>query len=204
METESVWKHIDEQRGHVADMLESLSPRQWASPSLCDTWTVRDVGAHLTFAHAGLRDVLVPFVRAGFSYNRMIRDTAKSSPLSHEDIIATLRDFVGSRRKALGVSVLEPLLDILVHGQDIAVPLGLDLPMPVDAAAAAADRVVSLPRRMRLWRVPHGVRLVATDADWAYGEGHRVEGELRWILLALTGREVAHTRLCGATESLRT
>ena len=33
------------------------------------------------------------------------------------------------------------LFDILVHGQDIAIPLGLHRDMPVDAARAGASRV---------------------------------------------------------------
>jgi len=57
--------------------------------------------------------------------------------------VTTLRGFIGSRRRAPFVSELEPLLDILVHFQDICVPLGIEHPMPIDAAAAAADRVLS-------------------------------------------------------------
>jgi len=57
--------------------------------------------------------------------------------------VTTLRGFIGSRRRAPFVSELEPLLDILVHFQDICLPLGIEHPMPIDAAAAAADRVLS-------------------------------------------------------------
>ena len=34
--------------------------------------------------------------------------------------------------------------DILVHAQDIAIPLGIDFPTPPDAGAAAAARVWDL------------------------------------------------------------
>ena len=50
----------------------------------------------------------------------------------------------GSRRHAPGITDMEPLLDVLVHGQDIAVPIGRPRTMPLDAAAAAATRVWTL------------------------------------------------------------
>src|SRR5689334_6517323 len=56
-------------------------------------------------------------------------------------LLAELRGMAGSRRRAPGVSHLEPMLDLLVHGQDIALPLGRVRAMPVAAAAAAATRV---------------------------------------------------------------
>lgn len=188
MDSDTIWKHIDTQRSELADLLVALPEESWQVPSLCAGWTVRDVAAHLTFAQARLRDVAWPALRAGLRYNATIRQTAVRSPLSHEQIIATLRDFVGSRRTAPFVSELEPLLDILVHTQDICVPLGITREMPVDAAAATADRVLRLRGPMRLWKPPPGVRLVATDTDWSHGQGTLVEAPMAALLLVLTGR----------------
>jgi len=189
MNRETVWQHIDTERSRLAELLESLPQAAWEQHSLCEGWTVRDVGAHLTFSHARLREVAWPAVRTGFRYNEMIRYAALHSPLTHAQIVATLRSFIGSRRRAPFVSEMEPLLDILVHFQDICVPLGIEHPMPVDAAVAAADRVLSLRGPMRLWNPPCGVRLVATDADWAYGEGAEQEAPIQSHLLTLTGRQ---------------
>ncbi len=188
MDCETIWRHIDAERSRLADLLESLPHEAWGQSSLCGGWTVRDVGAHLTFSHARLRDVAWPAVRTGFRYNQMIRYAALHSPVTHEQIVATLRGFVGSRRTAPFVTELEPLLDILVHSQDICVPLGIEHPLPVDAAVAAADRVLSLRGPMRLWHPPRGVRLVATDADWAYGDGAETRAPIQSHLLTLTGR----------------
>jgi uncharacterized protein (TIGR03083 family) len=189
MDSDTLWQHIDRERSWVAGLLESLPQAAWNQASLCQGWSVRDVGAHLTFAHARLRDVAWPAVRTGFRFNAMIRYAAVRSPLTHEQIVTTLRSFVGSRRRAPFVSELEPLLDVLVHTQDICVPLGVEHPMPVDAAVAAADRVLSLRGPMRLWRPPHGLRLVATDADWAHGHGAVTEAPIQSHLLTLTGRQ---------------
>jgi uncharacterized protein (TIGR03083 family) len=190
METDAIWRHIDTERAWVADLLESLPTEAWRQPSLCAGWTVRDVAAHLTFAHTAVHELLWPAVRAGFRYDRIIYDTAVRSALTHEQIVATLRSFVGSRGRVAFITDLDPLIDILVHNQDICRPLGVDHPMPPAAAAAAADRVLSTPRPIRRWGPPRGVRLVATDVDWSYGSGEEVRGPMQSHLLALTGREV--------------
>lgn len=111
--------------------------------------------------------------------------------MTHEQIVSTLRTFVGSRRRAPFVSELEPLLDILVHTQDICVPLGIGHPMPVEAAAAAADRVLAQRGPVRLGARPRGVRLVATDIGWSYGDGPVQQASIQSHLLAETGRRVA-------------
>jgi uncharacterized protein (TIGR03083 family) len=188
MDSSDVWQRIDSERVALADLLEALPEQAWDQPSLCEGWTVRDVAAHLTFSHARVRDVVWPAVRTGFRYNAMIRYAAVHSPLTHGQIVTTLRGFVGSRRRAPFVTELEPLLDVLVHTQDICMPLGIEHRMPVDAAIAAADRVLSLRGPMRLWEPPRGVRLVATDAEWKYGDGTTIEAPMQSHLLTLTGR----------------
>jgi uncharacterized protein (TIGR03083 family) len=188
MDTDTIWQHIDTERAWMADFLESLPVEDWDRPSLCDSWTVRDVGAHLTFAQSSVRDILGPAVRAGFRYDVFVRDSAKRSPLSHAEIVSKIRSFIGSRKRVAFITDLEPLIDILVHNQDIARPLGVDHPIPAAAAAAAADRVLSTPRPIRQWRSPRGVRLVATDTDWSYGSGREVRAPMGTHLLAMTGR----------------
>ncbi|TIC87381.1 maleylpyruvate isomerase family mycothiol-dependent enzyme [Nocardioides sp. GY 10113] len=188
MDTDTVWRHIDDERAWLADLLESLPDDSWRQPSLCEGWTVRDVAAHLAFAQTPVRELLWPAVRAGFRYDAIIKETALRSPLTHQEIAATLRGFVGSRRKVAFITDLEPLIDVLVHNQDISRPLGVEHPMPPEAAAAAADRVLSTPRPIRRWRPPAGVRLIATDVAWAYGTGEEVRAPMQDHLLALTGR----------------
>lgn len=189
MDSNTVWHHIDTERAWLADLLEGLPAESWDHPSLCVGWTVRDVAAHLTFSHARVRDVIWPAIRTGFRYNPLIKYAALRRRMPHDEIVATLRGFVGSRRKAPLVTELEPLIDILVHTQDICLPLGIEHPMPLDAAAAAADRVLTTRGILRLWRPPSGVRLVATDIDWSHGDGELVEAPMQSHLLALTGRQ---------------
>ena len=167
MDSDTIWRHVDSERSALADILEALLDDAWRTPSLCDGWTVRDVAAHLTFSHAGLRDLLGPAVRAGFRYNVAVRDAAVRCPLGHDQIIDTLRGFVGSRRKVSGVSEREPLLDVLVHTQDICLPLDIDHPMPGDAAVVALERVIWWSRRIPLGPRLRDLHLVATDEPYA-------------------------------------
>jgi uncharacterized protein (TIGR03083 family) len=194
VDSQAVWQHIDRERSWLADLLASLPPAAWEQSSLCQGWSVRDVGAHLTFSHARVRDVVWPAVRTGLRYNAMIAYAALRSPLTRQEIVARLRGFVGSRRTAPFVTELEPLLDILVHTQDICVPLGIERAMPVDAAVAVADRVLGLRGPMRLWTPPRDVRLVATDADWAHGDGPVFRAPMQSHLLTLTGRQPSFSK----------
>jgi len=69
---------IASERTGLADELERLTPEQWATPSLCTGWTVRDVAAHLTLQQQGLRDVLGMLAHTPPSgMNRMIREAAR-------------------------------------------------------------------------------------------------------------------------------
>jgi uncharacterized protein (TIGR03083 family) len=104
---------------------------------------------------------------------------------------------VGSRRTAPFLTPLEPLLDVLVHGQDIALPLRRNRPMPAPAAAAAAQRAWDLRFPFRAQRRLAGLRLSATDADWAVGAGAPVEGPIAALLLLVTGRDAALDQLTG-------
>ena len=104
---------------------------------------------------------------------------------------------VGSRRTAPFVSPVEPLTDVLVHGQDIAVPLGRARPVPPAAAAVSAARVWGTGFPFRARKRLAGLRLVATDSDWSAGEGALVEGTTGDLLLLLTGRTAAVGRLSG-------
>jgi uncharacterized protein (TIGR03083 family) len=189
MDSDEVWSHIDRERAYLADLLESLPDEDWRRPSLCEGWTVRDVGAHVSMAEATVRDILWPAIRSGFSYNGMVRRAALSNLASRDEIVATIRGFAATHRLAPFITELEPLLDVTVHVQDICIPLGIEREIPVDVAAVVATRMLSLRGPMRLWRAPAGVRLVATDADWSHGEGAVVQAPIQSILLGLTGRQ---------------
>jgi uncharacterized protein (TIGR03083 family) len=198
MDLDTVWSSIDAERAGLADVIEELSPAEWTTPSLCDGWLVRDVAVHLTQAHTGLWEATVAVVRARGSFDRMIRDSAlRAGPLPPQECSRRIRAMIGSRRRAPVVSPLEPLIDVLVHGQDIAVPLGRPRRVPPAAGAAAATRVWETGFPFHARRRLAGLRLTATDVDWAVGAGAPVEGTIGDLLLLLTGRTATLDRLSG-------
>ncbi|WP_068924305.1 maleylpyruvate isomerase family mycothiol-dependent enzyme [Planobispora rosea] len=201
MNRDEVWQAIDHERSTLADLFDDLSAKEWETASLCDGWRVRDVAAHLTLAHgASLLQMASWMLRARGSMNRMIHDTAvQQAELPVERYSALLRAMVGSRKTAApGLTPFEPLIDVLVHGQDITIPLGRDRPMPPRAAAAAATRAWER-KGWPFWakRRMSGFELVATDHSWSVGQGRRVEGSIGTILLVLTGRTAALPHLSG-------
>jgi uncharacterized protein (TIGR03083 family) len=198
MNRDDVWRAIDDERSSLADLLDDLSGPEWETPSLCAGWRVREVAAHLTLAHTGVRSAAVAMLRARGSFDRMIHDTAvRQAALPVEQYAIRLRGMVRSRRKAPGVTRLEPLLDVLVHGQDIALPLGRSRPMPMDAAATAATRVWTMGWPFHARRRLDGFELVAVDHAWSVGRGPQVEGPIAAILLLLTGRYAVLPELSG-------
>lgn len=192
MDRDTVWQHIDNQRLELADLIDTIDgrdPALWDTPSLCAGWTVRNVAAHLTHSTLGMPRMLFEAARSGFRLNAVVNRMAVSDDRSPAQIAANLRAVVGSRRHPPGTTELDPLTDVLVHTQDICIPLGIDRPMPVDAAVAAAGRVWSIGFPFRAQQRLAGIRLVATDADFVVGDGREVAAPISTLLMMLTGRE---------------
>jgi uncharacterized protein (TIGR03083 family) len=204
---DEIWAAIDTQRLRTTDLLGELTPGEWDTPSLCDGWTVRDVAAHLTLQQITLGSALLAPLRHPGGINHIInasaRDRAARPP---GQLIAEIRGMVGSRRHNVGVTPFETLIDIVVHGQDIAVPLGRTLAVDPWTAVTTADRLW-WSRTTRIGRLKskvfadldhRGLRFVATDADWSAGAGDEVRGPLLSIVLVLTGRPAGVEALAGA------
>ena len=202
MNTDETWRWTDQQRADLADFLETLTDDQWATPSLCGGWTVRDVAVHLTHGHTPWPRMAWEAVRSGFRFNHMIARVAREDASTPEEIVATLRGMVGGRRRPPGTAVADPLLDVLIHGQDIAAPLGVDRPMPIAPAVAAAERLWAMGFPFNARRRFEKVSFTATDAPLRLGSGDAVTGPVRDIVLVLAGRRVGLGGLSGHTAAL--
>jgi uncharacterized protein (TIGR03083 family) len=193
MDRDALWGHIHLERATLAETLRTLTPEQWRHDSLCEGWSVKDVAAHIiSTPQMGFGRTMGVFARnLGRGYNTMIfRETKRiSERQTTEQIIADFDTFATSRRKVATTTTIEPLIDALVHHQDIVRPLGLRHDMDPAAASVAADRVRMLSPLMGTRRFVKGVRMVATDVDWARGQGRVVEGPMQELLMLCTGRE---------------
>jgi uncharacterized protein (TIGR03083 family) len=195
-------------RAHRLDLvetLEGLTPDQWQAPSLCSGWRVVDVAAHLAWAPVlGVGAGAAAMVRHRFSMNRMIARSAVGwSERGRSAVLAQLRDNARTGATPIGMPQVAALADAVVHGMDVRRPLGLPGQVPVEALAPVAafglgtrwplDVVVGGSARRRV----AGVRLVATDTDWASGSGPDVHASAETLLLLLYGRPVAADDLTG-------
>jgi uncharacterized protein (TIGR03083 family) len=188
MDNSQIWAHIDEQRADLADFLDTLTPEQWETPSLCPGWTVRQAAAHITQSSTNWGRLSFELLRSGFRFNALTLRLGRDDSRKPEEITAALRAMVGGRRRPPGTAVADPLADVLVHGQDIAVPLGIPRTMPAPAAVIAAERLwkMGFPFNARK-RFPN-VTFTATDADFSVGDGHVVRGPIQDIVMTLSGR----------------
>jgi uncharacterized protein (TIGR03083 family) len=191
MDAEQSWHVIQQQRLAIADLLDGLSPTQWESPSLCAAWRIRDVAAHLTTVSMPPPpgSMLVDVVRARGSFHRLnTLASRRRAGRPTAQLVAELRAHAASRKVPVVSNDRNVLFDVLVHGQDIAIPLGVDLPMPLEAAAEGASRVWSMGWPFWAKRRLRGMRLTATDMAWSVGSGAEIRGPIRGLLLLLTGR----------------
>lgn len=194
MDEERSWTIIAEERRALADLLDGRSPAEWEAPSLCAGWRVRDVVAHvaLTPLHPGVGGMLAGAVRARGDFHRLNHDLAvahAARPTSQ--LVDELREHAASRRRPPITSLANLLFDVPVHVQDVAIPLGLEHEVPLDAARAGVERVWRMGWPFHARRRLRGTRLVATDSDWTAGEGTEVRGPTAALLLLLTGRDAA-------------
>jgi uncharacterized protein (TIGR03083 family) len=191
MDREQSWQVITEQRLGLAQLLEGLSDTKWEQPSLCVGWRVRDVAAHVAMAPQvpSLGSMLADGIRARGSFHRLNHDVAvRHAARPTRDIVAELRMYADSRRLPVVTNYRNIGFDVLVHTQDIAIPLGLDYPMPSEAARAGADRVWTMGWPFWARHRLRGLRMVATDTDWSVGNGVELRGPIAMLLLLLTGR----------------
>jgi uncharacterized protein (TIGR03083 family) len=203
----AAWTTITAERRALADLLEGLTPDQWAAPSLCGSWSVRHVTAHLMVGPTGsMLGFLRAMVRARGSFDRanhLLADDRARLPTA--TLVADLRERAGSRFTPPGMDWHAPLTDLLVHRLDVTIPLGLDHGRPLDPWSDALDLLVS--RRAAPAFLPRGLpRLTyaATDIDWSHGSGPRVEGPVEALALAITRRPVRLDQLTGpGSDELR-
>lgn len=196
---------IRSERLALIELLETLTPGEWATPSLCSAWTVQDVAAHLAWAPTmSVRRVGVEVFRSGFRLNTMNAHSAvRWSGRGTVAILDQLRANAASGAKPIGVPVEATLADTVIHALDVRRPLNRPRPIPPDAFATVADFQVGLrwPLSMSIGgsarKRIEGLHLVAEDLDWSHGEGPEVRGSAEALMLVLTGRPVGPGELTG-------
>ncbi|GGQ55967.1 hypothetical protein GCM10010250_30300 [Streptomyces althioticus] len=194
----TVWSMIRAERAALADDLEGLTAGQWATPSLCDGLTVREVLAHLT-AGASLNTVrwFAGVVRCRFDFDRQVAmRLAEQLGSGPADTLDRFRRVVPSTTRP-PLPALAMLGETVVHGEDIRRPLGIRRDYPVETVTAVAeyyrgtDLVVVAKGRIG------GLKLVADDGPFSTGDGALVSGRAVDLVMAMTGRAACCDELDG-------
>lgn len=189
---DTTWNLVEAERRSLADLLGGLTSEQWETQSLCTEWRIRDVAAHLTMTPAGAPgpwSMVRALARNRGHLWRAGRDVAIAyAERSTDQISGDLRRLAASRTKPAFVVAENILVDLVVHGQDIAVPLGLDRPVPPAAGEVALRRswVMGWPFYARRRLGDLGLR--ADDCSWSSGSGPEVCGSAGALLLLMSRR----------------
>lgn len=194
------WAAIHQARQELAEDLAGLSDEQWKHRTLCGRWDVEHVVAHLTaVASVGKLAWMRSIAAAGFR------------PAVHND--QRLREHLGStpretfdRFRAVVDSTVAPtgdlpayLGEVLVHSEDIRMPLGLPSRCDVDAATEVARFYASRNFTVNSKTAAAGLHLRATDGPFSAGAGSgpEVTGPTLALLMEMAGRRSHLDQLSG-------
>jgi len=194
-----VWPVVHAEREALIRDLATLTPAQWATPSLCVGWSVHDVLAHMI-------DVATT-TRLGF-VRRMIAargdfDLDNQTGVDREraeDPAETLAAFrrVAGRTATPPAPLATRLVEEFAHGEDIRRPLGLQRDYPVEHVVTALGYLAKTSQKWGGGKErAQRVRLVATDGDTVIGTGPEVRGTAIALVLGLSGRPVRSGELTG-------
>jgi uncharacterized protein (TIGR03083 family) len=193
-----IWPEVHAERKALAADLRGLSSEDWARPSLCSGWTVRDVLAHMTSAAKSTPPAFFgKLIGAGFSFDKVQeKGVAAQQGATPADTLANFESVLTSVKHPPGPTETW-LGETIVHSEDIRRALGIQHKYSTDAVVRVADFFKGSNLLIGSKRRISGLTLHATDAEWSYGAGPEVSGPILSLVMAMTGRKVATEDLTG-------
>jgi uncharacterized protein (TIGR03083 family) len=198
MRREEIWKHIHAERVALVETLESLDDQQWATPSWCTGWSVRETAGHvLAAAEQTPANFYRQLAAVGFRFHAFTsKDAHRLGALEPSELIHRLRARTTTTNHP-PAPVVAMLGEIVVHGDDIRRPLGIRHQPTEAALVAVADSWKNSNLLIGAKRRIDGLALQATDTDWSHGVGPAVTGPLQSLVLAMVGRRGSLVDLSG-------
>jgi uncharacterized protein (TIGR03083 family) len=185
-----------DERADLADFLATLTPQDWEAPSLCSKWSVKDVVAHvISYEELGAMGLLNRFAKGWIVRANQV-GVDEFAALSPQQLLEFLRNHLEPRGLTAGFGGMIALIDATIHHQDIRRCLGRPRSVPADRLERVLGLVPGNPR-LGAGRRIRGLRLRATDIDWAHGRGPEVTGPGEALLMAMSGRPAALADLGG-------
>jgi uncharacterized protein (TIGR03083 family) len=187
----------------ISAFAHGLTDDQWDHPSLCDGWRVRDVISHMCVGYTTpMLAMIGKLARRRFDVPAASKDESIAYGSAHTpaQLLATY-DRIRTDNVRMGITrVIKPaegLVDHVIHHSDIRRPLGFTHQVPEARLVATLDAAPTIGGFLKAKGRAAGLKLVATDAPWSWGDGPDVTGPGEALLLALGGRTVALDELGG-------
>jgi uncharacterized protein (TIGR03083 family) len=185
-----VFAAVADERRRIASLLDGLDAPQLATPSLCAGWDVKTVGAHIV---STVMDGTPAFLRRGIrqgSMARAIDELARHRARQPAaEVVASLHRCADRRISPPLFGPVDPLADVLVHGGDIRIPLGLPFTPDPQLAATALD---FLTGPWPFGFVPvgrlRGISLRANDVRRGWRRGAEIRGPAAALMMGVSGR----------------
>jgi uncharacterized protein (TIGR03083 family) len=190
LDREFVFAAVADERHRIACLLEGLNAEQLATPSLCTGWDVKTVAAH---AVSTVTDGTPAFLRLALRRGSMARAVdelaRRRARLPAAEIAADLHRCADHPLSPPLFGPLDPLADVMVHGGDIRIPLGLPFEPDPQRAAMAMDFLTGpWPFAFVPLGRLRGISLHASDIGRTWGSGVGVHGPVAALMMAVTGR----------------
>ncbi|KQX69768.1 maleylpyruvate isomerase family mycothiol-dependent enzyme [Angustibacter sp. Root456] len=178
----------------LADVLER-SAASWDAPSLCEGWQTRHVVAHATMPVRLTPERFGAEMAAAQGDFGVLSNTvaARDAALPTQELLSQLRSPDLHGWQPPGGGVAGAVSHAVIHSLDVTIPLG---ERPVAPAEAVRDVLDQLTASHGAWFGVDlsGVRLAATDTDWAWGDGDTVSAESGELVALLSGRALPDGR----------
>ncbi|GAA4910546.1 uncharacterized protein (TIGR03083 family) [Actinomycetospora succinea] len=204
-DTATIFAATRVERAALVDDLAGLSDAQWATPSLCDRWTVEETVAHLTAAASigpwrWMRSVLGARFDFDLHNDRRLAEHRGATPV---ETLARFRAITDSTTSTWGPKQAW-LGEVVVHGEDVRRPLGLVRTPPVESTTEVARFFASRDFTVAGRTVSEGLHLAATDGPFTSGDGPEVTGPTLALVMVMAGRAAHLDDLDGpGLETLR-
>ena len=179
----------------LAALLDSAPADAWDAPSLCETWQVRHVVAHVTMPARLTPEQFGAEMAAAGGDVALLSDTvaARDASLPVADHLAQLRSAALHAWQPPGGGAAGALSHAVIHSLDVTVALDRPPVAPAEAVVAVLEQLTAANGAIFGLDLT-GIRLEAADAEWSWGEGSVVHVDSGRLVALLSGRTLPDGR----------